>query len=65
MKRNTGHFIGAESKPWLAASKEMETSDPLLQKMDSANNLNELGSRLSSQVSRLESSLVGFLILAL
>ena len=45
--------------------EEMETSDPLLQKMDSANNLNELGSRLSSQVSRLESSLVGFLILAL
>ena len=52
MKRNIGHFTGAESKPWLAASKEMETSDPLLQKMDTANNLNELGSGLSSQVSR-------------
>ena len=52
MKRNVGHFAGAESKPLLAASQEMETSDPLLQIMDSANNLNELGSGLSSQVSK-------------
>ena len=38
---------------------------PTAAKRDSANNLNELGSGFSSQVSRLQSSLIRFLILAL
>lgn len=49
VRRNKGNFIGAESRPCLTVSKEMETSDLLLQRLDSANNLSELGSGLSSQ----------------
>ena len=42
MARNCKVSLGAESDPWLMASKKMETSVLYPKKLNSVNNVNEL-----------------------